>query len=317
VVLLRACFLCASLFFLSFQAIADSLPIVYSLINLGAGEYQYDYSIYNNQTLGAGVPVQLFDLAFDPAFYSGLSIVTPNPLASQWTEQIFPAVGSSPADFDVSTPQNGGIAVGSTVSGFAVDFTWLGPGQPGSQAFQVYDPNSFAQLQSGNTITTVSFPNLQGGTASNPVALPVGSLIGSLGANGGQASQDYYSFLWAGGAFDVTASIGGGAGSSYGFSFGVIGNGGCSSLGSVTLNGADNFAGTVGNNGFLAAGHYCIGIDALTAGLNPTFGITFNTPIEGIGAAPSAPEPSTFALLFVGTGILISVARSRRAAVKG
>ena len=314
--LLRACFLCASVMFVCFQATADSLPVIYSLINLGGGEFQYDYSIYNNGTLGSGVPVQLFDVAFDPALYSGLSIVTPNPLASNWTEQIFPPVGSSAADFDVSTPQNGGIPVGSTVSGFAVDFTWLGQGQPGSQPFQVFDPNSFAQLQSGNTVTTVSLPSFQGGTASNPAALPGGSLVGFVGANGGQASQDYYSFLWAGGAFDVTASISGAGGSSYGLSYGVTGSGACNSIGNVTLSSADGFSGTVGNNAVLAAGHYCIGIDALSAGLNPAFGITFNTPVEGIGAAPSAPEPSTVELLLVGVGVLTSVVRRRRAALK-
>lgn len=136
--------------------------------------------------------------------YSGLSIVTPSSLASQWTEQIFPAGGGLPADFDVSTPQNGGIPVGGTVgtvsptvTGFAVDFTWLGQGQPGSQPFQVSDPYDFALLQSGNTISTVSLGTLQGGTASNPVPLPSGPLVSEVGGTiAGEGSQDYYSFLW-------------------------------------------------------------------------------------------------------------------------
>ncbi len=323
--LLRACFLCASLVFLSFQATADSLPVAYSLINLGGGEYQYDYSIYNNGTLGGGAPVQLFDIAFDPVFYSGLSIVTPNPLASQWTEQILAPVGSSPADLDVSAPQNGGIQVGSTASGFAVDFKWLGQGQPGSQAFQIFDPNSFAQLQSGNTITAVPVSNLPGGTPSSPTPLPGGPLVGGVTAGiGGNGSESYYSFLWAGGAFNVTASLGGASGgSSYIFSYGVSGSGGCSNLGSVVLNSADGFAGTLGSNNAppLAAGQYCIGIDANSVA-DPASGVTlspltFNTPVEGIGAAASAPEPCTFGLLFVGMGMLISVLRRRRAAPKG
>lgn len=309
--LLRAGLLFASLFLLSFQAVADSLPVVYSLVNLGGGQYQYDYSIYNNGTLGAGVAVQLFDVAFDPALYGGLSIVTPNPLASQWTEQIFPAVGASPADFDVSSPTNGGIPVSGTVTGFAVDFTWLGAGQPGSQAFQVFDPNSFAQLQSGNTVTTISLPNFQqGGTAASPLALPGGSLVGSLSGLGGQASQDFYSFLWAGGAFDVSATIGGGSGST--FSYGDIGS--CNNRGTVALNSGDNFAGTVGNNANLAAGHYCIEVNS--AGLNPAFGITFNTPVAGLAAAPGAPEPSTFGMFFVGAGILVGVLRRKSATQK-
>jgi hypothetical protein len=307
---LRSWLLTAPIILFSFQALADSLPINYGLVNLGGGEYQYDFSIYNNGSLGAGVPVQLFDIAFDPALYTGLSIVTQNPLASQWNETILGAVGSSPADVDVSAANgNTGIQVGSTVSGFAVDFSWLGQGQPGSQPFQVYNPNSFALLQSGNTISAVPPISLQGGTASDPTPLP-GSLVDSVsGTISGNGSQDYYSFAWTGGAFNVTASINGTGSQSYAFSYGVSGIGGCNSLGSATLNSVDNFTGTVGNNANLAAGQYCIGIDANTVG-DPGFGITFNTPVEGI--APVSPEPSTFAMLLAGTGMMISVFRRKK-----
>ena len=318
--LFRSCFLCASLILLSFQSVADSLPFIYTQTNLGGGEYQYNYSIYNNGSLGAGVPVQLFDVAFDPALYSGLSIVTLNPLASQWNETILSAVGSSPADFDVSAaPPNGGIPVGGTAgtvngSGFAVDFSWLGQGQPGSQPFQVYDPNSFALLQDSNTISTVSL-SLEDGTVSNPAPLPGGPLVSAVtGTIGGPGSEDYYSFLWAGGAFNVTASINGtpSNGSTYVFSYGASGIGGCNSLGSATLNSADSFTTIGGNNANLAPGQYCIGIDANSVNDTP-LGLTFafNTPVEG-----TAPEPSTFALLFAGTGMLISVLRRRSAAGK-
>jgi hypothetical protein len=311
--LFRSCFLSASLILLSFQAAADTLPFSYSLINLGSGDYQYDYTIYNNGSLGATVPVQLFDVFFDPALYSDLSIVTPSPLASQWAETIFPAGLGQPADFDVlAQPPNGGIPVGGTASGFAVDFTWLGQGQPGFQPFQISDSGDFALLQSGNTINPVPLGNFAGGTASNPAPLQ-GSLVGSVSPTiGGSGSQDYYSFLWAGGAFNVTASINGTTGS---FSYGSGGN--CSNLGNVTLNGG-SFTGTFGNNGTLAAGQYCIGIDATSVGLNPTFGLTFNTPVEGIGSGvPAAPEPSTITLLFVGTGFfvgagMISVLRRKK-----
>jgi hypothetical protein len=280
-------------------------------MNLGGGEYQYDYSIYNNGSVNAGAAIQLFDIYFDPTLYTDVSYVSP---VSGWTEQVFPAGGDLPADFDVSAQAgNNGIQVGSTVSGFEVDFDYLGQGQPGSQPFQISDPNSFALLQSGNTICTATLANFQGGTASSPVGLPAGGCpVGSVGiTTGGQGLQDYYSFLWAGGAFNVTAFINNGTNAS--FSYGVVsGSGGCSSLGSATLNSGDNFTGIVGNNAALAAGEYCIGIDAVS--LDPQFTLTFNTPVEGI--IPAAPEPSTFALFFVGTGMLIVVLRRRRAAGK-
>ena len=37
-------------------------------------------------------------------------------------------------------------------SPFTVSFDWLGPGTPGSQAFEIYDP-SFATIESGETVS--------------------------------------------------------------------------------------------------------------------------------------------------------------------
>jgi hypothetical protein len=147
--------LCAIGALLSMSAFASPITISYDLSQISGNNYLYVYSIYNNGSLGANVPIQLFDIFFDPTLYleSSLAIVTPNPTASQWTEYIFGSVAGTPADFDVSTnPGNPGIGVGSTVSGFAVQFTWLGTGTPGSQPFSITDPSNFTQpLQAGTT----------------------------------------------------------------------------------------------------------------------------------------------------------------------
>jgi hypothetical protein len=142
--------------------------------------------------------------------------------------------------------------------------------------------------------TTVSFTGYQGGATSTPVPLPSGPPIAEVsGTIGGLGSQDYYSFLWAGGAFSVTASITGApnSGASYLFSEGVLGS--CSSGGSETLNSGDGFTNTIAIAN-LAAGQYCIGIDTNNPN-DPAFALTFNTPVDG-----STPEPSTLVLLFVG-----------------
>lgn len=303
---MRSGILTAAVIIFSFQAIANSLPFSYSLFYLGGEEYQYDYSIYNNGSLGSGVALQLFDLYFDPALYTVLSSAT----SSQWSGQVFPAGGGLPADFDVLAV-NGGTAPQSTATGFSVDFDWLGQGLPGSQPFTVSDPNSFATIQSGNTIDPITLSAFQGGTTSDPASLPAGSLVGSVsGAIGGNGSQEYYSFLWAGGAFDVAASITGAtnSGASYILTYGLSGSAGCSNLGTATLNGGDNFMATLGNNAALTSGTYCIGIDANSVN-DPGFTITFNTPVES--TAPIAPEPSTVALLLGGAGI-ISVLRAKK-----
>jgi hypothetical protein len=143
----------------------------------------------------------------------------------------------------------------------------------------------------------------QGGTTSEPVYLIGGSPVAGLsGTISGLGAEDYYWFNWAGGAFSASASVTGASGdAAYVFSAGSAG--GCSSVGSETLNSGDGFDSTI-SVGNLAAGEYCIGIDADSA-VDPTFSLTFDTPVS------SSPEPSTFVLL---SGGLVLAAIARRAA---
>jgi hypothetical protein len=139
------------MFFLAFQANA-AVVIGFNLTPLGGSEYEYTYSVHNDGSLGAGVPIQLFDIFFSPALYEAgsLNIVTPAPLSSQWSQEILVSVGTAPAEFD-ALALDGGIPPGATVSGFAVQFQWIGQGLPGAQPFEISDPNSFIVLQSGET----------------------------------------------------------------------------------------------------------------------------------------------------------------------
>jgi hypothetical protein len=155
--LFRSYSLFVPIILLSFQAASASVLVDYGVTNLGSGEYLYDYSIFNDGSLGAGVPIQLLDISFDSAMYQGPSIVTPNPPASQWSQMILNSVGRVPMAYDVLA-LDGGIPVGSTVSGFAVQFDWLGQGLPGPQQFQIYDSGTFALLQSGETTSNGPAP---------------------------------------------------------------------------------------------------------------------------------------------------------------
>jgi hypothetical protein len=138
------------------------------------------------------------------------------------------------------------------------------------------------------TLTIADDVTLQGGTTFAPVALTQSLIGGVNGLIGGLGTEDYYGFYWFGGAFSASATIGGtpNAGASYLFSEGAPGS--CDSGGTATLNGGDSFTGTIADSN-LAAGFYCIGIDANNSN-DPPFAITFNTPVSGV------PEPSTFAL---------------------
>ncbi len=51
-----------------------------------------------------------------------------------------------------------GIPAGGTVSGFAVQFNWIGSGEPGAQPFQIFDPDTFQLLQTGQTFSAQPIP---------------------------------------------------------------------------------------------------------------------------------------------------------------
>jgi len=69
-----------------------------------------------------------------------------------WSQQLFVSLPGVPAAYDAFA-LHGGIPAGTTVSGFSVQFTWLGPGLPGSQTFQVFDPITFLSVQIGQTFS--------------------------------------------------------------------------------------------------------------------------------------------------------------------
>lgn len=141
-------------------------------------------------------------------------------------------------------------------------------------------------------------PGLEGGSSSAPASLPSpGPVSGITDTFSAETSEIYYDFLWRGGFFSATGTVdGASSGSSYVFSTGVSGT--CTSGGTSTLNSADSFTGTISVNN-LPAGQYCIGIDANTA-TDPSFFLTFNTPVNPAAAVAQLPEPSGFVLLSIG-----------------
>jgi hypothetical protein len=194
---------------------------------------------------------------------------------------------------NVAAPNNNAVFTCNGISGvnnctnFPIDESYVHNGQ--STGYNESDPGTWTSTLNG----------FQGGPGSMPVFLlsgpPVAEVTGTIG---GLGSEDYYSFLWAGGAFSATASItGANTGASYLFSEGVAGT--CSGGGTATLNGSDSFSSTIATAN-LAAGQYCIGIDANNSN-DPAFALTFNTPVEGV----ATPEPSTVVLLSAGLGMIV------------
>lgn len=160
---------------------ALAINITYSLTSLGGNNYRYQYSLFNNGSLGAGVAVGGFDIAFNPASYSepSLTIVTPAALQADWSEQIIPSFLAVPTVYDVLA-LSGGLADGATLSGFAVEFQWLLSGLPGPQSFEIFDPITFAVLESGLTVAADGpgpTPTPEPGTLALLIAALAGSAL--------------------------------------------------------------------------------------------------------------------------------------------
>jgi hypothetical protein len=155
VMLSRFYVVCVALLLLAGHAFGEVVSIQYTVTQVGTtgNTFVYDYTVDNNGTLPGMAPVQLFDIFFDPTLYQETSLanVTPDPLNSEWTPIIlFSVGGNNPPAFDAES-DTAGIATGTSVSGFEVEFNWLGQGLPGDQPFEIDSPSNFSTIQIGVT----------------------------------------------------------------------------------------------------------------------------------------------------------------------
>lgn len=124
-------------------------PVRYSLSSLGGDRYRAAYELVNEVSR----PLSLIDIAFDTSLYdeASLSVSLSGAAAAHWSADLLGSGIGVPAVLSLWNAQ-GGLGGGATASGFAVDFTWLGGGRPGAQAFTVYDDTSFDTLYSGLSV---------------------------------------------------------------------------------------------------------------------------------------------------------------------
>ncbi len=120
-------------------------PLSILLEPLGGSRFRKTFTLFNEVTK----PLELIDLEFDPALYAedSLGIVSAAPLANDWDQFLLGSAIDVPAVFTLAALR-GGVGLGGSVSGFAVEFDWLGAGLPTSQAFSVFDRSSFELLYS-------------------------------------------------------------------------------------------------------------------------------------------------------------------------
>jgi hypothetical protein len=131
--------------------------ISYTLSNLGSGNWAYSYTITNTAEASG---LYVFDIYFPSvsstaAFnYSNIT-ATANPDSTNWSTTVFPPsapnLGGIYDAFALNTP----IALGQSLGGFTVSFTYSGTAPLGAQGFEIYNP-SYQLLQSATTTPSLT-----------------------------------------------------------------------------------------------------------------------------------------------------------------
>lgn len=164
--------------FASVQTVAAPVTIDYELVALATpSTYEYRYTITNNSL---ATSVDGFSIDFDPTLFDETSLAVTSTGVGNWFEQILASVPGLPAQYDALKVSGVPLGIGDSESGFAVQFTWLGTGTPGSQGFTIYDSATFDVLDTG--VTTAA------GVPPNPVPEPSSAVLTLLALVGTAAA---------------------------------------------------------------------------------------------------------------------------------
>ena len=125
--------------------------ILYQSSELGAGRWQYSYDVPNISLIN---PIEEFTSWFDFNLDKNLAVESPTTPVD-WDQIVWQPEPEPPFQDDGGYDAKAlvaGIAVGQTLGDFSVSFDWLGVGRPGSQPYEIIDPQTFETIDSGQTI---------------------------------------------------------------------------------------------------------------------------------------------------------------------
>ncbi|MBQ5946805.1 hypothetical protein [Massilia sp. ST3] len=151
---------------------SNAAVITYTNTQLAGDRWRTEYTVKAD----AGESIEEFTLFFAVPDYANLSVHA-SPL--DWSSIAVSPDPALPADgfFDalaLSSP----LANGASLSGFVVEYDFLGAGKPGVQSFDIVDPLSFATISSGRTAPAVVTPPPTGVPAPGTLALlAIGAIL--------------------------------------------------------------------------------------------------------------------------------------------
>lgn len=126
---------------------ASAAVVSYNAVALGGTQWRYDYGVMAD--IG-GPAIDEFTIFFDPAAYSNLAVLA---APAGWDALAINPDPGIPADgFFDALALGVGIDPGNSLAGFSVSFDYLGAGSPGSQRFEIVDPDTFATIDAGLTV---------------------------------------------------------------------------------------------------------------------------------------------------------------------
>ena len=128
----------------------DDVLVWYDADELGGGQWEYTYSVRNQALEG---PIEEFTIWFDFGLYENLTVITPDPPASNWNEIVIqPEPYLQDDGFYDAFALGAGIDIGEMVTDFSVSFKWLGSDEPGPQYYEIIDPGTYETIADGWTM---------------------------------------------------------------------------------------------------------------------------------------------------------------------
>lgn len=152
---------------------AQAAAVTVQYTSLGGDQWQASFTVSND---GASA-IEGVTIYFDYTLYADLTSGTAASGWDLWVAQSDAGL-SSDGIYDILADAGSELAIGDTLTGLSVQFTWLGSGTPSALTYEIYelnDDDSVTVVESGDTVVA---------TATNDVPEPTSLALAALALAG-------------------------------------------------------------------------------------------------------------------------------------